>query len=205
MSAPSPPRAARVPLRTSAPEFPRIESVLRAEEAQLGRPKRLTQSVADSPSTWRATTSALNIYATLRQLPLPEVDLLCLYTSLLNGCHYCIDDAAGEGLARGWKPAELLALGGDLGAAFPPATIACLDFARAVTLDPRVVTDEQVATLREHFGNEAVLEITLVISMKNFWNRFATSLRIPPEGKCADAGLFAALLAISDRMRADRP
>lgn len=191
-------------MRTSAPEFPRIESVLRTEEAALGRPKQLTQAVADSPSAWRATTNALNLYATLRQLALAEVDLLCLYTSLLNGCHYCIDDAAGEGLARGWKPAELLALGGELSGAFPPATVACLDFARAVTLDPRAVSDEQVAELREHFSNEAVLEITLVISMKNFWNRFATSLRIPPEGKCADAGLFATLLAISDRLRADR-
>src|ERR1017187_1425478 len=193
MKAASPDHQPRVALRGHAPEFPRVESVLRTEEQRYGRPRQMTQAVADSPATWRATTSALHLYATLRKLAPALVDLLCLYTSLLNGCHYCIDDAAGEALQHGWPAASLLALGADRGEAFPPATTAALDFARAVAHDPAGVTDEQVARLQDHFGNEAVLEIALVVSMKNFWNRFATSLRIPPEGKCSDPELFAAL------------
>jgi AhpD family alkylhydroperoxidase len=204
MTGPGPTSAARVPMRVSAPEFPRINSILRAEQERHGQPRHITQAVACSPSAWRATTNAMHIYAQLRAIDMPTVDLICLYTSLLNGCRYCIDDAAGEALARGRQAEDMLALGGDLGAVFPAATVACLDFARAITLDPAAVSDEQVSGLREHFSNEAVLEITLVVAMKNFWNRFATSLRIPPEGKCADQELFASLVRLSDQLRARR-
>ena len=39
--------------------------------------------------------------------------------------------------------------------------------------------------------------------MKNFWNRFASSLRVPPEGRCGDPRLLAALTRVSDRLRSD--
>lgn len=196
-------RAPRLPLRDSAPESPRIEQVMEQERERLGRPRYLTQVVATSPATWRATVNALHLYATLRKLDRPLVDAVCLYTSLLNGCRYCIDDAAGEALGNGWTADELLGLEAPDRAGFPAATAAALAYARAVTLDPAGI-DAELEELRRHFDDEAVLELTTVVALKSFWNRFATALAVPPEGKCGDSELLSSLHGISDALRAAR-
>jgi len=193
----------RVELREESP-FPRIQQVMEQERAEQGRPRRLTQAVAASPAAWRATTNALYLYATLRTIDDQLVDVLCLYTSLLNGCRYCIDDAAGQALVNGWTPEELVAVAEEDFSRLPPARADALEYVRVVTLEPTNIDDAQLGRLRRHYDDEAILELTAVVAMKNFWNRFASALRIPPEGKCGDHELFHTLLELSEQLRSAR-
>lgn len=191
----------RVPLLEEQEGFARIRQVFRHEVEMHGRPRNLTKVVAHSRAVWEATTRALNLYSTLRAIDRHLVDILCLYTSLLNGCCYCIDDAAGEALRSGWRAEQLLRLDESHCEAFDAATMAALRYARALSLTPGEVSDEIFDGLRAHYTDEAILEISTIVSMKNFWNRFATALRIPAEGKCVNVELLDGLLDLSRAMR----
>lgn len=187
----------QVPLLDATAEFPRIQAMLDHETECFGRPRNLTRAMANSPAGWQLTTRALQLYSTLRVIDRGTVDLLCLYVSLLNGCAYCVDDAAGEALSTGWTPPELLALADGPDADWPPHTACALRYARQLTRRPSVEDPALLLRLREHYGAEGLIELAAIIGMKNFWNRFATSLRIPPEGKCADRELARELTTIS--------
>ncbi|GLY02722.1 carboxymuconolactone decarboxylase family protein [Actinoplanes sp. NBRC 101535] len=176
---------------------PRIREIYRIEQ-QAGRVRNLTRATAHSAAVWQTTTKALQIYDALRCVDRRLVDLLCLYTSLLNGCDYCVDDAAGEALRQGWQPGELLALGEKHADVYPAATVAALRYAAVLVKGGDAVDEDLLVELRRHFSSdEALVELTAVLSMKNFWNRFATALRIPPEGKCADPALRQSLFDLS--------
>jgi AhpD family alkylhydroperoxidase len=182
----------------------RVRAFLRHEEQVGGRARNLTRLAAMSPVAWRATNHALSLYDGVRRLDPAAVHLLCLSVALLNGCEYCIDDSAGEALRAGVAPALLAKVGtaqecelvDTPGRPLAPA----LEFSRQVSGDPSCVTDTQFDRLRVLYGEESLLEIVLVVTMKNFWTRFATVLRLPREGKCPDP-LFGELTTLSDCLR----
>ena len=66
----------------------------------------------------------------------------------------------------------------DLGAV-EPAWRAALEYANDVTRGGGVVSDERFAMLERHFTPEQVVEITAVIGLFNYFNRFANGLNIP--------------------------
>lgn len=182
-----------------APEATRTAFV--ADERRDGRVRNLTRVVAASPATWQTTSRATHMYVTLRRLDALTCALLCLYTSLLAGCRYCIDDAAGAALEDGMTPRELLALSDLSSAGLDARTTAALRYAEQVALAPTAIPDETVGALARHVDDEELLEITAVVSMKCFWNRFASALRIPPEGRVTDPMTFQALCELSDSLR----
>jgi alkylhydroperoxidase family enzyme len=60
-----------------------------------------------------------------------------------------------------------------------PAAIA---YADAMTTDPHMVTDEQVADLRARFGDAGVLELTYQVGVENMRARMNTALGITEQG-----------------------
>lgn len=64
-------------------------------------------------------------------------------------------------------------------AAFDPAWRAALEFANDVTRHGGVVGDDRFAALAEHFTTEQIVEVTAVIALFNYFNRFANGLNIP--------------------------
>ncbi|MEV0135512.1 4'-phosphopantetheinyl transferase superfamily protein [Dactylosporangium sp. NPDC050688] len=190
-----------LPLLDRQDAFARIQSIYDHEQRVGGTVRNLTKVTAHSPAVWDATTRALGLYGRLRKIDRRLVDLLCLYTSLLNGCRYCVDDAAGEALTSGWSGEELLALGGGHRDVYGADVVVALRYAAVLTHDPHAVDEQLMAALRDHFDDEAILELACVVSMKNFWNRLASGLRIPPESKCADEALMDALMTTSAVLR----
>jgi AhpD family alkylhydroperoxidase len=135
------------------------------------------------------------MFATLRRVDARTCALLCLYTSLLNGCAYCIDDAAGAALELGVAAQTLLSLPDLPLEESDPKLRAALRYAERVATNPGDIDDRLRAELRAQVDDEELLELTAVVAMKCFWNRFAMALRLPPEGHCPDATLYRALLA----------
>jgi len=84
-------------------------------------------------------------------------------------------------LARRLKVSDeqLAAVERDELAGFEPAWRAALEFANDMTRHGGVVNDNRFAALAAHFATEQIVEITAVIALFNYFNRFANGLKIP--------------------------
>jgi len=65
---------------------------------------------------------------------------------------------------------------------FDPALRAALVFAERMTRDAHGVTDEIFGNLEKHYSDAEIVELTSVIGLANYWNRFTTALRIDLSG-----------------------
>jgi alkylhydroperoxidase family enzyme len=55
-------------------------------------------------------------------------------------------------------------------------------YADAMTITGRDVSDELFARLREHYTDDAIVELTEVIAWENASSKFNRALRIPSQG-----------------------
>jgi alkylhydroperoxidase family enzyme len=62
---------------------------------------------------------------------------------------------------------------------FDPAWRSALRYADEMTPTPGIVSDATFAELASHWNPTQIIEITAVICMYNFFNRFAHALDIP--------------------------
>ncbi len=66
---------------------------------------------------------------------------------------------------------------------FSARELAALRYAEIVTTSAREVDEELWDELQAHFDDGQLVEITSVIGLFNFFNRFADALKIDPPGK----------------------
>ena len=59
---------------------------------------------------------------------------------------------------------------------------AALRYADAMTLSDTDVSDEQFEALRQHFSDDALVELTAVIAWENASAKFNRAMRIPSQG-----------------------
>lgn len=111
--------------------------------------------------------------------------LLTVRVSQINHCPFCIDINSRTLLQRGLSGEKLLALPewreSDL---FGERDRIALDYAEAVTRSDREVDDGLFARLREHFDEDAVVELTALIAFQNMSSKFNAALGVPPQGFC---------------------
>lgn len=65
---------------------------------------------------------------------------------------------------------------------FDAALRVALEYAERMTRNAHTVTDAFFADLRAHYSDRQILELTCVIALSNYWNRFSTALRIDLSG-----------------------
>jgi alkylhydroperoxidase family enzyme len=66
--------------------------------------------------------------------------------------------------------------------AFDPALRAALLYAEAMTRDAHRVDGKLFAEMKRHYQDSEIMEITSVVGLTNYWNRFTTALRIDLSG-----------------------
>ena len=66
--------------------------------------------------------------------------------------------------------------------AFDPALKTALLYAEAATRDAHRVDDKLFAEMKRHYSDSEIMEITAVVGLTNYWNRFTTALRIDLSG-----------------------
>lgn len=122
------------------------------------------------------------IDAVTRSLVMTRVSQLC-------HCEFCID-ANGLLLAqRSGSMDKVLAV-----ANWPQETMfsererAALAYADAMTATPPAVGDDLKATLKAHFDERAITELTALIAFQNLSARFNAALDIPAQGLCVPQG-----------------
>ena len=65
---------------------------------------------------------------------------------------------------------------------YDEAERAALEYADAITLSDRDVTDELFDRVRRHFDADEVVELTATISWENSSSKFNRALRVPSQG-----------------------
>ena len=65
---------------------------------------------------------------------------------------------------------------------YGPAERIALEFADAMTITGREVSDELFARLREFYDDDALVELTATIAWENASSKFNRALRVPSQG-----------------------
>ena len=65
---------------------------------------------------------------------------------------------------------------------FAEAERTALEYADAMTITGRDVSDELFARLRRHFDDDSIVELTEIIAWENASSKFNRALRIPSQG-----------------------
>ena len=103
--------------------------------------------------------------------------LIKLRASQINGCAYCLDMHSKDARAAGESEQRIYVLSAWREAPFyTPRERAALAWAEAVTRISAGVTDELYESVREHFSEKELVDLTLAIVTINGWNRLAISL-----------------------------
>ncbi|MGC1482418.1 MAG: carboxymuconolactone decarboxylase family protein [Candidatus Acidiferrum sp.] len=110
------------------------------------------------------------------------IHLLKMRASQINGCAYCLDMHSKDARALGETEQRLYEL--DAWRETPFYTDrerAALAWTEAITLVSQThVPDSVYEEVRKHFGEKEIVDLTLVVTTINAWNRLAIALRAVP-------------------------
>jgi AhpD family alkylhydroperoxidase len=155
----------------------------------------LTASVVHESMLQRAST----------KLPVSVRELAVLWTARKIGCSWCVD--FGSMLARldGLDTQRIKEIDSyATSPAFNDDERAAISYADAITSDPHAVTDEQVADLRERFGDAGLFELTYQIGVENMRARMNTALGITEQGFSSGDACRLPWLTGPDQRRPDQ-
>ena len=103
----------------------------------------------------------------------------------INKCAFCIDIAQAIALKGGMSMEKFNALPEYKSSSlFSERERAALSYAEEATRN-KVVSDETFETLRAHFNDTEIAEITLLNAIENFYNLINLPLEIESDGLCA--------------------
>lgn len=159
----------------------------------LWNQKRRYGAVLEPARLWgrspRVFAAVASLYGALdrRSSPL-EPSLRALITvrvSQINWCRFCVDLNSATVLKRGVDQRKLDALAsfGD-SRLFSEREKAALTYAEAVTYSDRQPSEEHFASLRHHFDDDAIVELTALIAFQNLSSKFNSALGVEPQGFC---------------------
>ncbi|MBX9715607.1 MAG: carboxymuconolactone decarboxylase family protein [Burkholderiaceae bacterium] len=112
--------------------------------------------------------------------------LVQVRVSQINDCAHCIDLNSSVGLGRGVLQSKLAALlDPSERSQFSERERAALDYAEAITDSNRRTSAGMVASLREHFSEDAIVELTALVAFQNMSSKFNAALGVPAQGFCA--------------------
>jgi AhpD family alkylhydroperoxidase len=110
------------------------------------------------------------------------LDLVRMRASQINGCAYCLDMHSKDARAAGETEQRLYGLNAWRETPYYSARErAALEWTEALTLvSQEHVPDAVWNAVRPHFSDEELVDLTLLVSAINAWNRFAISFRKMP-------------------------
>jgi AhpD family alkylhydroperoxidase len=112
--------------------------------------------------------------------------LVTVRVSQINHCAFCVDINSATLLKRGVPHEKVVSLAdwrvSDL---FDDEERLALDYSEAMTRSDTRVDDALKSKLVEHFGDDALVELTALIAFQNLSSKFNAALDIPLQGFCA--------------------
>lgn len=115
--------------------------------------------------------------------------LVTVRVSQINGCAFCIDLNSATLLKRGASAEKVGALANWRESnLFDDRERAVLDYAEAMTRSDIRVDDSHSESLRAHFDDDAIVELTGLVAFQNMSSKFNSALGVPAQGFCARPG-----------------
>jgi len=148
-------------------------------EKKSGKPNHFFRTMANRPEVLK---NFVPLYAAIVGPGLVErrlKELVYLSVAFANECAYCSAAHTASGKRAGISEEDLTALRTEQDPPFTAPERAAIQYARELTrtADARDTRE----ALNEHFSSEQIVEITLIVAMANFTNRFNNGLEVKPE------------------------
>ena len=106
--------------------------------------------------------------------------------SQINDCTFCVDLNSFLGLGRGNTENKQRALPQfEDSLLFSEREKAALAYAEAATRSDRRVDEPSILRLRNHFDDQAIVELAALIAYQNMSSKFNAALGVPAHGFCA--------------------
>ncbi|WP_027252333.1 carboxymuconolactone decarboxylase family protein [Photobacterium halotolerans] len=126
-------------------------------------------------------------YLDRKRSPVSDVirSLVCVRVSQLNDCAFCID-ANGMRLAQRCQSAEKIQSLSDWqhSPLFDAQEKAVLAYTEAMTVTGMKVTPAMIADLKQWYDDDALVELTALVSFQNLSAKFNTALDVPSQAFC---------------------
>lgn len=156
--------------------------------------KRRYGAVLEPARLWGRTPKAFAALALLygaldrRSSPIEPAlrTLVTVRVSQINWCPFCVDVNASTALKRGVSEQKLLAIATFRDSAlFSAREKSALAYAETMTYTGARPSAEELEIRREHFDEEAIIELTALIAFQNLSSKFNAALQVLPQGFCA--------------------
>ena len=139
-------------------------------------------------SPWVFATLAL-LYGALdrKGSPLSPVlrSLIAVRVSQINHCEFCVDINSATLEKRGVPENKIEALREwQESPLFDQIERVALEYTEVVTHSELRVDDELMARVKEHFDDDALVELTGLIAFQNLSSKFNDALNVAPQGFC---------------------
>ncbi len=122
-----------------------------------------------------------------RGSPIPPVlrALITVRVSQINHCAFCVDFNSSRVLKHGDREEQLSALPKFSDSPlFSDSEKAALAYAEAMTHSHEKVTDSLFSSLKLHYDDDAIVELTGLIAFQNMSSKFNAALDLPAQGFC---------------------
>jgi uncharacterized peroxidase-related enzyme len=144
------------------------------EKALKGKPGSVFKLLAHRPEILK---SFLPFYGSIgKTLAHRLYELVYIRVSMINGCNYRMQHHLASSKRAGLGPQEWQQLKAGNYGAFSPNEQAALQFAEKLTRSPQSIDDADIAALKQHFSDDQVVDLDLLIGLANLTNRLTDPL-----------------------------
>ena len=161
------------------PQFasPEVQQVY--EHRLRGKPGSFHKALAHNP---HALTPFLSLYAAMgASLDRKLWEMIYLRVSFINGCNYCSQHHIASSKKVGLGPADWKAMKEGRISGYSESEQAALKYAEKLTSTPGQITDGDVEALKEHFSDQQIVDLHLLVGVVNLTNRFTDPLGLELE------------------------
>jgi uncharacterized peroxidase-related enzyme len=150
-----------------------------ALESKTKKENRFARALAHRPEVMKHFLPAYGAIMGVGSVDRRLKELAYIATSYANECEYCLNSHLQTGRKAGITEDEFRAVQLEQNTGFTPQERSVLQYARELT---RTATGEVGRNeLPDYFTDEQIVEITMVVAMANFTNRFNNGLGLKPE------------------------
>jgi len=148
-------------------------------EERTGKPNHFFRTMANRPEALKTFVALYGAIMGPGSVDRRTKELVYLTVSFTNRCPYCSAAHRASGAKAGITEDEMTALEAGRFEGFTEAERAAIRYARELTL--RADAPESREALGGLYKSEQIVELTLVVAMANFTNRFNNGLSLQPE------------------------
>jgi uncharacterized peroxidase-related enzyme len=168
---------ARISLIEPAQASPEVKEIYDAKFK--GKPGNIQKALAHRPAM---LGNFLGFYASVgRSLDRKLYEAVYLRVSLINKCHYCSQHHIQGAKRVGITPEQMKALKEGNYSGFSASEQSGLRYAEKLTRTPDGSTDADFAELKNHFSDEQIVDLHMLIGLANLTNRVTDPLGLDVE------------------------